>query len=106
MADRSRPVKLRLNGGPNVVSCASNRKYAVVQLVRNTSKTTPGNYRPKVLFRSDSAQAIRGKLRQLGGFSWVFDLYTGEQIWADSASESFAAELAIQNHAAAKGALK
>ena len=99
MADRSSPVVLRLNGGPTHVRCASNRKYAVVQLVPNTASSKPGNYRPKVLFRSDNPKTIAQRVRQLGGFSWVFDLMTGEQIWSNSASEWYSAEIALSNHA-------
>ena len=98
MADRYSPITLRLNGGPSVVKCASNRKYAVVQLVRNTTKSVQGHYRPKVLFRSDSPRAIAERVRRLGGFSWVFELKHGEQLWSNSSSEWMACETAVSNH--------
>lgn len=96
MADRSRPVKLRLNGGPSVVKCASNRKYAAVQLVPD--HTGKANYRPKVLKRSDSAHAMADAVRKLPGFTWVFELKHGTQLWANTQSEWMTVQSAILNH--------
>ena len=89
MADRYSPVTLHL---PNEhkVRCASNRRYAVVQLVNNP-KWTPGSdvslFRAKVLFRSDNPKYIADKVRQLGGWSWVFALKDGTKLWENSSSE-------------------
>ena len=80
------------------VRCTSNRQFAVVQLVANQTKTHRGNYRPKVLFRSDNPSSVAVKVRQLGGYSYVFDNYTGELIWHNTSSEWLAAESAILNH--------
>jgi hypothetical protein len=100
MADRYSPVKLSL-GNSGTVRCASNRKYAVVQLVNN-EKWRQGNgqplHRPKVLFRSDKAKYIADKVRTLGGWSFVFELQEGALLWQNSSSEWLTAEQAIQNY--------
>jgi hypothetical protein len=80
------------------VRCTSNRRYAVVQLVPNNTKTHAGNYRPKVLFRSNNPSSVAVKVRQLGGYSFVFDNVTGELIWSNTSSEWLGAESAILNH--------
>lgn len=96
MTNRYSPATLSL-GTAGKVRCASNRRYAVVQLVTNHTKTHSGNYRPKVMFRSDSAHSIAVKVRQLGGWSWVFDLKTGDKLWENASSEWMSAESAILN---------
>lgn len=80
------------------VRCTSNRRFAVVQLVANHTKTHKGNYRPKVLFRSDNPSSVAVKVRQLGGYSYVFDNATGALIWNNTSSEWLVCESAILNH--------
>lgn len=93
MAHRSRPVTLYV-GTAMKVRCASGRKYAVVQLVWNEAKR---QYLPKVLFRSDNAHSIAVKIRQLGGWSWVYELANGTKLWENASSEWMSAESAILN---------
>lgn len=95
MADRYSPVTLQV--GSNKVRCASNRRYAIAQLVRDDRKNPQGNYRLKVLFRSNTAKYIADKVRTLGGYSFVFDLKTGDKLWENTASEWPTAEQAILN---------
>jgi len=80
------------------VRCTSKRRFAVVQLITNHTTTHKGNYRPKVLKRTDSAKVAAAHVRNLGGYSYVFDNYTGKLIWHNTASEWLAAENAILNH--------
>jgi hypothetical protein len=80
------------------IRCTANRRFAVVQLVPDTRKNPTGRYRPKVLFRSDNPSSVAVKVRQLGGYSYVFDNASGELIWQNSSSEWSDVESAILNH--------
>ena len=102
MADRYSPVTLHV-GNEHKVRCASNRRYAVVQLVNNP-KWTQGSglplFRAKVLFRSDSAHYIAERVRKLGGWNWVFSLKDGTKLWENASSEWPTIEQAIHNNEA------
>jgi hypothetical protein len=86
------------------IRCESNRRFAIVQLVANHTKTHKGNNRPKVLKRSDSRFTIAAEVRRLGGYSYVFSLKTGDLIWNNSASEWSTVEQAILNYTSSREA--
>lgn len=96
MANRYSPVKLSL-GKAGFVRCASHRRYAIVQLSWSPAKQ---KYVPRVLFRSDQAKYVVQKVRTLKGYSFVFELKDGTQIWEGGAGSWPNAENALSNYEA------
>jgi hypothetical protein len=85
--------------GPKLsVRCTAKQQYAVIQLVPNATKTYPGRYRAKVLFRSDNRHSVAVKVRQLGGWSYVFDNRSGAMLWEGSSSDWPSCESAMLNN--------
>lgn len=94
MASRSKPVWLNLGATGSVV-CASQRKYAAVQLVWDPVRI---KYRPKVVARSDTAKRMSDAVRKLKGWSFVFELRHGHMLWENTPTEWHSLEEAIYNH--------
>lgn len=106
MASRSRPIKLYVTSEMQV-SCAANKRYAVVQIVPKVQRPRFGsNYRAKVMFHSDDHRAVVEWVRWQPGqrreYSYVYELEFGRCLWENTATEWPTLEQVLLNYKSSK----
>lgn len=78
-------------GKPLSIRCASQRYYAVAQIVPDVT----AGARLEVTFRSDSPKHVAEHVRRHPHYHYIYDLSDGELLWHNTSSEWISAEQAV-----------